>query len=150
MSKKQVRIECIAALLIVLFLYASLSKFLDFTTFIGEINNQPLPNSWTPFLAWFIPCSEIAIALALLFDYTRMLGFYASLVVMVIFTLYTMVILFHFFSYIPCSCGGVIKKLTWRQHLAFNLFFVALSFYGIILQRSKFLKSIFNHQNSFV
>ena len=138
MSKKQVMIECVAALLIVLFLYASLSKFLDFKTFVGEMNNQPMPNSWTPFLVWIIPCSEVAIALALLFEYTRLLGLYASLVLMALFTVYTLSILLHFFSYIPCSCGGIIKKLTWKQHLMFNLFFVALSGFGIILQRSKF------------
>jgi putative oxidoreductase len=150
MSKKQVMIESVAALLIMLFLYASLSKFLDFKTFTGEMNNQPMPNSWTPFLVWFIPCSEVAIALALLFEYTRLLGLYASLVLMTLFTVYTLVILLHFFSYIPCSCGGVIKKLTWRQHLVFNLFFVALSVFGIILQRSKFFKTIIITQNSFV
>ena len=150
MSKKQVMIECVAALLIVLFLYASLSKFLDFKTFTGEMNNQPMPNSWTPFLVWLIPCSEVAIALALLFEYTRLLGFYASVVLMTLFTLYTLVILLHFFSYIPCSCGGVIKKLTWGQHLVFNLFFVALSVFGIILQRSQFSKTIIITKNSFV
>jgi putative oxidoreductase len=150
MSKKQVMIECVAALLIVLFLYASLSKFLDFKTFIGEMNNQPMPNSWTPFLVWIIPCSEVAIALALLFEYTRLLGLYASLVLMTLFTLYTLSILLHLFSYIPCSCGGIIKKLTWKQHLVFNLFFVALSGLGIILQRSKFFKSIIITKNSFV
>jgi putative oxidoreductase len=150
MSKKQVMIECVAALLIVLFLYASLSKFLDFKTFIGEMNNQPMPNSWTPFLVWIIPCSEVAIALALLFEYTRLLGLYASLVLMTLFTLYTLFILLHFFSYIPCSCGGIIKKLTWKQHLVFNLVFVALSVFGIILQRSKFFTSIIITKNSFV
>jgi hypothetical protein len=150
MSKKQVMIECVAALLIVLFLYASLSKFLDFQTFIGEMNNQPMPNSWTPFLVWFIPCSEVAIALALLFEYTRLLGFYASLVLMTLFTVYTLIILLHFFSYIPCSCGGIIKKLTWGQHLVFNLVFVALSGFGIILQRSKFFTPIIITKNSFV
>ena len=143
-------IECISALLILLFLYASLSKFIDFKTFTGEMNNQPLPNSWTPFLVWFIPCTEIAISLALLFEYTRLLGLYASLVLMGLFTIYTVIILLHFFSYVPCSCGGVIKRLTWGQHLVFNLFFVALSVYGITLQRRKFFKSIIITKNSFV
>ena len=137
MSKKQVSLECIAALLIILFLYASLSKFLDFKTFTGEMNNQPLPNSWTPFLIWFIPCTEIAICIALLFEYTRLLGFIVSLILMSLFTLYTITILLHFFSYVPCSCGGVIKRLTWKQHLLFNLFFVALSVIGINIQRRK-------------
>jgi putative oxidoreductase len=152
MSKRQVIIESIAALLIMLFLYASVSKFLDFETFTGEMNNQPLPNSWTPFLVWIIPGSEIAIALALMIEKTRLTAFYASLVLMTLFTIYTATILFHFFSYVPCSCGGVIKKLTWKQHLFFNLFFVALSVCGIILQRRKFsIFTIHNQQkNSFV
>lgn len=150
MFKKQVLIECVSSLLIMLFMYASVSKFLDFKMFTGEINNQPLPNSWTPFLVWFIPCSEIAISLLLLFERTRLAGFYVSLVLMSVFTIYAGLILFHVFPYIPCSCGGVIRKLTWPQHLALNLFYVILSILGIILQRRKHFKPIFITKNSFV
>jgi hypothetical protein len=107
------------------------------------MNNQPLPNSWTPFLVWAIPLLEIAISIALLFEYTRLLGLYASLALMILFTVYTGIILLHFFPYIPCSCGGVIQKLTWSQHLILNLFYIALSGIGIILQHRKSLNSIF-------
>jgi hypothetical protein len=133
-----------------LFLYASVSKFLDFQRFIGEMNNQPFPNSWTPFLVLTVPSFEIAISLALIFERTRMVGLIASLVLMTLFTIYTAVILLHFFDYVPCSCGGVIRKLSWPQHLVFNLFFVALSVIGIILQRRSFFKSILITKNSFV
>ena len=150
MFKRQVLLECISALLIMLFLYASLSKFLDFHTFTGEMNNQPLPNSWTPFLIWIIPCTEILMCIALLFERTRLIGLYASLFFMSLFTIYSLFIVFNFFGRIPCSCGGVIKKLTWNQHIALYLFFVALSICGIVLQRRKFFKSIFITKNSFV
>jgi putative oxidoreductase len=150
MLKRQVVLECIAALLILLFLYASVSKFLDFKRFIDEMNNQPLPNSWTPFLVWGIPFLEIAISATLLFEYTRLLAFYASLVLMTLFTIYSIMILAHFFPYVPCSCGGVIRKLTWPQHLVLNLFYVALSVFGLILQRSKHFKPIFINKHSFV
>ena len=143
MFKKQVMIECIVALLVMLFLYASISKFLDFKTFIGQMNNQPLPNSWTPFLVWAIPLLEIAISVTLIFEYTRLVGLYASLILMLMFTLYTGIVLLHFFPYIPCSCGGVITKLSWRAHLFLNLLYVALSILGIILQRRKYFKPIF-------
>jgi putative oxidoreductase len=143
MSKKQVTLECICALLILLFLYASISKFLDWKTFIGQMNNQPLPNSWTPFLVWAIPLLEIAISISLLFEYTRLLAFYASLILMIIFTVYTGIVLLHFFPYIPCSCGGVIRNLSWSQHLALNLFYVLVAALGVILQHRKSFKSIF-------
>jgi hypothetical protein len=151
MSKKQLIIEGIAALLIMLFLYASVSKLIDFKTFTGEIRNQPLPRSWIPFLIWGIPFLEIAISAALLFEKTRLPALYASLIVMILFTIYAAAILLRFFPRIPCSCGGVIRKLTWPQHLVLNLFFVAISVLGIRLQRSKHFESIFiTNKNSFV
>jgi putative oxidoreductase len=150
MSKKRLLIEGIAALLILLFLYASVSKFLDFKTFTDQMNNQPLPRSWKPFLIWGIPFLEVAISAALLLEKTRLTALYVSLFLMILFTIYTGIILLHFFPYIPCSCGGVIQKLTWRQHLVLNVFFVALAALGIRLQRSKHFKSVFiTNKNSF-
>ena len=137
MPKKQVLIEFVCALIIGLFLYASFSKFLDFKNFTDQMNNQPLPKSWTPFLVWTIPVIEVVLSFLLLFEYTRLLGLYGSLIVMIIFTIYTGIVLLHFFKYIPCSCGGVISKLTWPQHLVLNIFYTALSSYGIALQRNK-------------
>ena len=153
MFKRQVLLECISALLILLFVYASLSKFLDFHTFYREMDNQPLPNSWTPVLVWVIPCTEIAISVSLIFERTRLLGLYGALVVMGLFTIYTGIILMHFFPYVPCSCGGVIKRLTWTQHLILNLFFVAISIVAVIFQTRKRFNQIFitkKTKNSFV
>jgi len=137
MHRRQILLEVIVSLYVLLFLYAGFSKFLDFRTFVKDMNNQPLPNSWTPFLVWFIPCSEIALSLGLIFERTRLISLYGSLVLMGLFSGYTLIILSHAFSYIPCSCGGIINRLTWRQHLLLNLFFVGLAIAGIILQRRK-------------
>ncbi|MHA4811928.1 MauE/DoxX family redox-associated membrane protein [Flavitalea flava] len=150
MQRRQVLLETISALLILLFLYASLSKFLDFKLFTGEMNNQPFSNALTPFLVWAIPLLEIGISICLIFEWTRLIGFYGSLVLMSLFTIYTAAILLHFFKYVPCSCGGVIKKLTWKQHLIFNLFFTGLSITGIVLQKRKTHTLIHLTKNSLV
>lgn len=133
--KRKIIIEIISSLLILLFLYASVSKWLAFKLFIGEMNNQPFPNWMTPFLVWSIPFIEVLIAIGLIFEKTRVQSFYASLFLMLAFTIYTVAILLHTFKYVPCSCGGVIRKLTWPQHLFFNLFFVGISILGIILKK---------------
>jgi putative oxidoreductase len=133
--KRKIIIELISSLLILLFLYASVSKWLAWRTFIGDMNNQPFPNWMTPILVWTIPTVEVLIAVALIFEKARVKAFYASLFLMSAFTIYTVAILFHAFRYIPCSCGGVIRKLTWPQHLFFNLFFVGISILGIILKK---------------
>jgi hypothetical protein len=132
---KRIIVEIIASLLVLLFLYTSVSKFLEFQTFIGEMNNQPFPNWMTPYLVWTLPSLEILLSLGLIFERTRMAALYGSLGLMTLFTIYTALVLFRFFPYVPCSCGGVIKNLTWPQHLFFNLFFVTISFVGIKLKR---------------
>ena len=133
--KRKIIIEIISSLLILLFLYASVSKWLAFKLFIGEMNNQPFPNWITPFLVWSIPFIEVLIAVGLIFEKTRVAALYVSLFLMLAFTVYTVAILLHAFKYIPCSCGGVIRKLTWPQHLFFNLFFVGISILGIMLKK---------------
>jgi putative oxidoreductase len=131
MKTRNVITEIIVLLLVILFLYTGLNKFMDFKGFTYDLNNQPFPNSLTPFLKWAIPLSEIAIVGSLLFEKTRMIGLYASLILMSVFTLYTALVLLHVFEYVPCSCGGVIKYLTWPQHLLFNLFFVIITIIAI-------------------
>ena len=126
-------IEIISGLLIILFLYTGLSKVLDFKGFKGEMYNQVFPHLTATFIIFTLPFVEILIAGALLFVKTRMGGFYASLILMLLFTIYTTSVLLHFFNRIPCSCGGVIKKLSWNQHLVLNLFFVTISIAGLIL-----------------
>ena len=131
--RRKIIIEIISSLLILLFLYASFSKWLAFKSFVGDMNNQPFPNWMTPWLVWSIPSIEVLIVLLLIFDRTRLPGLYASLVLMLAFTIYTTAVLLHAFKYVPCSCGGVIRKLTWPQHLVFNLFFVGITVAGIIM-----------------
>ena len=128
--KRKIIIEIISSLLILLFLYASVSKWLAFKLFIGEMNNQPFPNWITPFLVWSIPFIEVLIAVGLIFEKTRVPAFYASFVLMTAFTIYTVAILLHAFSYVPCSCGGVVSWLSWRSHLVFNTVLTLLGMVG--------------------
>jgi putative oxidoreductase len=134
---RKVVIEIIAALLVLLFLYASISKLLGFSLFVDEMNNQPFPNWMTPYLVVLIPGSEILAAAALLFDRTRMLGLYASFALLFVFTLYAALVLLNVFDYVPCSCGGMLKKLNWTQHLWFTSAFLLLSIIGILLFRKQ-------------
>jgi hypothetical protein len=139
--KRKTVIEILSSLLILLFVYASVSKWLDFHTYIGEINNQPFPNWMTPALVWLIPLTEVSIALLLMFGKTQLLGFWASLILMSMFTIYTILILLKFFGRVPCSCGGVIEKLSWKQHLFLNLFFVGVAITGIVLRKKEALNA---------
>ncbi len=133
--KRSIILEIIAALLILLFLYTSVSKWMDFREFIHDMHNQPFPRWMATSLVWALPPVEIFIALALMFDKTRVTGLWTALILMSLFTIYTAAILLGLYNRVPCGCGGLISGLTWGQHLFFNSFFLIISAAGIILNK---------------
>jgi hypothetical protein len=38
---------------------------------------------------------------------------------------------------LPCPCGEVLKQVNWNQLLGLNIFFLALSVIGIMLNRKR-------------
>jgi putative oxidoreductase len=138
--KRKFVVELISFLLMLIFLYAAFSKWFAFKTYKDEINNQPYPNWLTPWIIYSIPPLEVLITLALMFEKTRKAGLYASLILMSAFSMYTIAVMLNFFAYVPCSCGGIIKNLSWNQHLFLNLFMVAISIVGIVLHKNRFNK----------
>lgn len=132
---KKISIEIICFLLILLFIYAAVSKLLDYDTFRVQLSKSPFITQFAPVIAWALPIGEILVGLALTFKRTRLLGLYASLFLMTMFTAYIYAML-HYSYYIPCSCGGILSKMGWNTHLWFNGGFVVLSIIGIFVQTS--------------
>lgn len=148
--KRNLVIEIICSLLILLFVYTAGSKLLDLRTTYREMNYQPFPNGMTPFLVWGISILELGIAALLFFNKTKRKGLWASLMLMSAFTLYISAILLRFFDRIPCACGGVIKQLGWINHLYFNLFFVAIAIIGLKLMDIQRKKEQYEESNRVV
>jgi hypothetical protein len=131
--KQRISIEIISFLLILLFGYAAVSKLLEYETFKVQLSNSPFISQFAGILAWALPIAEIFLVLTLVFTRMRLLGMYISLFLMTMFTAYIYAMLKYSY-YIPCSCGGVLSKMSWSTHLLFNILFVALSVAGIFLQ----------------
>jgi hypothetical protein len=131
-NKREILVQSISCLLVLLFVYAAGSKLMDHTKFRVEIGKSPLLTAFAGLVAWAIPIIEMGIALLLSFTRTRLPGLYASFTLMVLFTVYIGWIL-RFSPYVPCSCGGVLQKLNWTTHLWFNIFFVGISALGVLI-----------------
>jgi len=132
--KKRFWIEVISSLFILLFLYTAISKFREFDQFRSALHGSPLIGNMTNIISWIIPSIEIIISAFLFFPKGRSIGLWSSLSLMLIFTGYITYMLF-FSERIPCSCGGVIEKMTWNQHLIFNVFFTLLAALGLWLMK---------------
>lgn len=134
--KKQLIIEVISFLFILLFVYAGTVKLVDYQKFTVQIGQSPLLAGFQNFLPLAVISIEIIIAAMLVIPKTRHLGFYSAFALMVMFTVYIIAIL-NFSPFVPCSCGGVLESLSWDAHLYFNCAFVLLAVVAIFLMKSK-------------
>ena len=126
----------IAALLILLFSYTAINKLMSQRGFEIALAHSPLLKNVSILVSWMIPVIEIIIVIALFFPATRRFGLLASLVLMILFTGYIGYMIW-FTPKLPCSCGGVLKHMTWREHLVFNICFTALAATGYLFEKNK-------------
>jgi hypothetical protein len=131
--RKEIAIRIISALLILLFTYAGVSKLAQHALFTIQLKDFPVIGGYALFLSFFVPGAELATVCLLFFPSTNLYGLYLSLFMLLAFTVF-LVVMLAFDTSLPCSCGGVIAKLSWKEHVVFNLFFTALSATGIKLQ----------------
>lgn len=145
-STRRIIIDVICFLYILLFIYASVNKLLDFENFQVQIGQSPLLSVYAGWMSWLVIFIEILIAVLLIFPSSRSIGLWTAFNLMLMFTIYIFIIL-HYSSYVPCSCGGVLEKMTWDIHLIFNLFFVFLAGLALILNQdsSTIRKGIFTY-----
>ncbi|RKS14281.1 MauE/DoxX family redox-associated membrane protein [Flavobacterium sp. 120] len=115
-----------------LFIYAAISKIIDFENFRIQLGQSPLLSSFAALIVWTIPAIELLISVFLFFKNHRLKALLTAYSLMIMFTTYIYIIL-NYSSYIPCSCGGILEKMGWTEHLIFNLFFIIMAGISIIL-----------------
>jgi hypothetical protein len=124
--------DIICSLLVLLFSYTAISKLLVYDTFVRQLSKSPYVEEYASTIAWLLPAAECILALMLMVKATRLMALFAGFGLMLFFTAYIYAML-HYSFYIPCSCGGVLAKMTWTQHFWFNVAFTVLSLTGIVL-----------------
>ena len=114
------------ALLLFLFLYTSINKLLSFQSFRHVLQQSAVTRPFATILAAGIPLVEMVTSVFLFIPRFRKAGLYSSFILLFLFTIYIGLML-AFSSNLPCSCGGVLSFLSWKQHIVFNLFFMLLT-----------------------
>lgn len=132
--RRKAIVDIIAALLILLFTYTAVNKLVGLDLFKVLLAQSPGIGDHAGWLYIVIPAVELIIAALLFFPATRLKGLYASFTLMLAFTIYVGYMLY-VGGDLPCSCGGAISKMTWQQHLYFNMFFTLAALLAIIMTR---------------
>lgn len=130
-------ITLFSLLLTILFVYTAASKLMHLDTFALRVGRMPYISSYASLISWGVPFLELVIAGLLWFPRYRIMALYGSLFLLGLFTTYIIIVLKYSDS-IPCSCGGVISTLGWKDHILLNITFMVLSLLGIIWSKKQY------------
>lgn len=126
-------VKVITYFFILLFCYAAISKILDFENFQVQIGQSPLLTAYAGAISYGVIVIEFIIVAMLTIPLTRISGLYASTALMSAFTIYIFLIL-NYSEFVPCSCGGILEKMNWTEHLIFNVTCVVIGIVAIYLE----------------
>ncbi|HET7180485.1 MAG TPA: MauE/DoxX family redox-associated membrane protein [Chryseosolibacter sp.] len=138
--KKLNFLDVIVFLFMFLFIYAAVSKLVEYDLFRAQLGKSPLLTRYAGIFSWLVPGVELIVAGMLFIPRYQLTGLYGAFTLMLGFTGYIAFIL-TFSPYVPCSCGGILSSMGWGEHLIFNIAFTVLAFVGIVLFGRRFGES---------
>ncbi len=115
-----------------LFLYTASAKILDHDRFLRGLTRVHIISGFAVLISFLVPVIEIVVALLLLIPRTAKVGLYSFIAIMTVFTGYIISALI-WEKNLPCHCGGAIEKLSWTQHIWFNVVFIAIAIFALWL-----------------
>lgn len=130
---RKIFVETVCLIIILLFVYTGLSKFAEFSEFKAAVGKSPMLTSFSTFIVYFIPSLEIATGVLLAMPRWRLVGLYISYALMLMFTLYIYLMIYHS-DYRGCTCGGIIQRMSWDDHLYFNAILTLLILVALLLE----------------
>ncbi|MFA7615511.1 MAG: MauE/DoxX family redox-associated membrane protein [Weeksellaceae bacterium] len=133
---KNLSADAAAYLFVLLFVYAAVSKLIEFEDFQIQLAQSPLLSAYAGLVAPVIIAIELITVIFLSFRVTRLVGLYLSFSLMAAFTIYISLIL-NYSEFIPCSCGGILEDMGWTEHLVFNIGFILLGGWALWIMENR-------------
>lgn len=131
--------EIISISLMALFGLTAVDKIIRFERFHTELGKSPFLRNYADAVAWGTPFIELLVVAMLAKDRYRLMGLYASVFLMSLFTAYIHMLIKYSY-YTPCLCSAALESLSWPEHRIFNLAFLLLAIIGVLC------KELFNNE----
>jgi len=140
-------VTVIIALLLLLFIYTSISKLAEGKLFISEIKQSPFLSPFANALYWLVPLIEIIVSMMLILKSWRMIGLISATGLLTAFTFY-LITISNSEYYLPCGCGGILENLPIESHIAINIFYIIISLIGqYLVIKLRHLKNTMNESS---
>lgn len=133
---RDILIFLICLICLVLFLCTAYDKVIDHQRFYEGLSRVAVIGYLALYISWLVPAAEVLTAILLILPWTYKWGLYGFSGLMLLFTCY-IVSMVLWAKKLPCHCGGAIEKLSWTQHIWFNLGFIAIAICALRLSQLK-------------
>ncbi|AWX43630.1 hypothetical protein HME9304_00621 [Flagellimonas maritima] len=140
-------LQFIKVLFIILFVYTASSKLMQLGQFQNRLDRFPFISSYSVWIAFGVPFVELVIVGLFLVPRYLLTALCSSFTLLFLFTAYIVTVL-HFSDSIPCSCGGALSALGWKDHILFNTSFMLLALLGILLVTKKSKRQALNQNTT--
>jgi hypothetical protein len=108
-------------MLILLLFFTGLGKVLNHAAFVSQLHKQPLPQWTIVILSYLLPVLELGTVLLICIPQVRIWGLGLAILLMTAYSIYAYLAYIEIYGYVPCACGKVFEKMSWKQHFQFNL-----------------------------
>lgn len=121
-------------MLTVLLFVTGLGKVFNHSAFVSQLNKQPLPDWSTAILSYLLPMLELGTVTLLCIPRLRFWGLGLAILLMTAYTIYAYLAFIEIYGYVPCACGKVFEKMSWKQHFFFNLGITLLGVPALLME----------------
>lgn len=134
-STKDKIVNGIRYICLFLFAYTAYAKIIDHDRFLHSLTRVHLISGFAVLISFLVPAVEVLVVILLIIPRTLKIGLSLFTLIMSAFTIYIISAMI-WEPKLPCHCGGAIEKLSWGQHIWFNLAFILLASEGLWLIKS--------------
>lgn len=137
---------CLACMF--LFLSAAYSKVVEHEKFIRGLSKVTIIGPYAKLIAFIVPIIEIVVSILLIIPKTYRWGLYGFSGTMIVFTFYILG-MWLWAKNLPCQCNLLIEKLSWGEHVWFNIAFIGVAILALKLSKSNIKLQILKKNEKF-
>lgn len=133
-STREIVVFIICLICTFLFLFSAYEKLADHQRFYNGLSKVSIIGSKAKVISYVVPIFEVVVSILLIIPKTHKKGLYGFTILMGVFTFYIFG-MWLWADKLPCFCNLIVEKLSWGEHIWFNLAFIGLAITALLISK---------------
>lgn len=132
MHPREFVVQVITYMLLCLWIVVASRKLFDYSAFRQAMLDQPFEDKYGIVLSYLLPVIQLGTGLLFIFEKTKRYGFLLTILLMIAFSWYIVLVLKRTWGFIPCYCTLEFPA-DWKGHLWINGIIAVFAITGLLL-----------------